>query len=341
MKSVSGLAEVLSNLDEMLESSVGERSLADYDLRTLLLFISEVIQIIEQAFQHVMGILVDVSLLQPEDLSDRERLTSLQRRVALLTARSYYRDAAEICSRLKHLGENFNNHIRPKVRHLPDFPGWGGVFGLIDDREGRIIQLVESTAVEIESALAQLDSATLPSTTAMAKQRKEELRAMLGELHKLNGRILGYSGNVGFLELTADRRTLQKRVRIMVDKSVTHGHRVEVGAGAKISGPFVVATTIQDAFKTIEGGVAAPDLKTELNKLCAQVQELLPSVPEQKRADVEQDLSALVSEVSKEKPRRKWYELSAEGLLEAAKACGDIAAPVIATVQKILTLLPV
>jgi hypothetical protein len=62
-------------------------------------------------------------------------------------------------------------------------------------------------------------------------------------------------------------------------------------------------------------------------------------LPEKKRADVAQDLSNLVTEVTKEAPRRKWYELSAEGLIEAAKACAGMASPVIQTVKTVLALL--
>jgi hypothetical protein len=340
MNDAEGLAQVVRNVDEMVEASVLRGGLPDRDLRALLVFVSQVIQVVGQSFDEVVGILVDVSLLDPEDLQNQEQMTDLRRRVGLLTARSHYRDAAEICSRLQHLKERFEQSVRPKVAHLPEFSGWAGVFGLIDEREGRIIQLVEQTARELESALARLDASNLVATRAVAQQRKNELQRLLSELHRLNGRILGYSGHVGFLELTTtNRKELERVVHIMVDKSVTHGHRVEVGAGANISGNFIVATTIQDAFKTIQGGAAAPNLKAELERLCKEVDVLMPHVPEPKRADVQQDLTALVQEASKEKPRQKWYELSADGLLEAAKACGDLAAPVIATVTKIVALL--
>ena len=65
----------------------------------------------------------------------------------------------------------------------------------------------------------------------------------------------------------------------------------------------------------------------------------MPNIPEEKRAEVQQDLSSLVTEASKEQPRKKWYKLSADGLCEAAKACGEIAAPAVATVARIVALL--
>ena len=175
MKSANDLSELVRQIDNVVETSVLGSPLPDHDLRSLLLFISQVIQVVEQAFQDVIGILVDVSLLRLEDLGDGGQLRDLQRRIGLLTARSYYRDAAEICSRLKYLGENFDQYIRPKVSHLPGYSGWGGVFGLIEHREGRIIRLVEDTARDLEDALSNLNDSTLAITKAMASDRKREL----------------------------------------------------------------------------------------------------------------------------------------------------------------------
>ena len=51
------------------------------------------------------------------------------------------------------------------------------------------------------------------------------------------------------------------------------------------------------------------------------------------------DLKTLSDEMVKAEPRRKWYELSLEGIKEAAKAIGEIGKPVIETVTKLIPLL--
>ena len=66
---------------------------------------------------------------------------------------------------------------------------------------------------------------------------------------------------------------------------------------------------------------------------------MVKELSNEKQKEVGQDLSSFVAEVTKESPRRKWYELSAEGLIEAAKACAGMASPIIATVQEVLKLL--
>ena len=334
------LNSLVREIDGVVETVVSAAGLPDEDVRRVLRFVGQVVQVVEQAFQDVLGVLVEMSYLQDADLARPERMAELQKSVVLLTARSYYREAAEICSRLKHLGENFNEFVRPSLQHLPAFGQWGDLFGLIEHREGRIIMLVEEAAREIGQMLAGARSGSVHQIREVASRRATELRSLVGELHNLNGQILGYSGRAGFLELTANRDELQREVRIMVDKrdqSITHGHRVSVDRST--TGNIVTATSIQDSFKTIQASQAEPAVKQELQRLCAAVEQLLPHMPESKRPEVTQDLTNLVAEATKEQPRLRWYELSAEGLIEAAKTCGAIATPVIDTVRKVLTLL--
>lgn len=236
-------------------------------------------------------------------------MRELRKQVDLLTARSFYRDAAEICSRLKHLRQQFDEYIRPSIRHLPDFSGWDGVLGLIEDREGRIIMLIDHTAREMSSILENVRESTLAEAIHSASQTGEQLRVLLSELHELNGKILGYSGATGFIELTRDRSELQKELKIMVDQrdlSITHGHRVQVGGRSAFYGDFVVGTTIQDSFNQITQSSARDDLKQKLELLCSQVQEMTRILSPHKQREVAQDLSSFIAEATKEAPRRKW-----------------------------------
>ena len=66
---------------------------------------------------------------------------------------------------------------------------------------------------------------------------------------------------------------------------------------------------------------------------------VFPHLSEAKRSEAQQDLSNVVAEATKDQPRRRWYELSAEGLIEAAKTCGEIATPVVKAVKTLSALL--
>lgn len=336
-----GLNELIEQVDHMVDTVVSDATLPDPTLRQVLRFLSQVIQVVEQSFHDALSLLIEIKLLDSADLHSA-KMRELQKQVELLTARSYYRDAAEVCSRLKHLRENFDEFVRPSVQHLPEFSDWSGVLGLIEHREGRIIFLIEATAREISDLLSQADENTLTKVRRTASQRVDQLRSLLGELRNLNGRILGFSGKAGFLELTRDRKELKREVKIMIDKrdqSVTQGHRISLGSGTTISGTFIVATEIHDSFNQVQQSAADQKIKEKLELLCRQIEEMAKPLPEDKQKEVSQDLSSFVAEATKEAPRRKWYELSAEGLIEAAKACAGIASPVIATVKDVLALL--
>lgn len=75
-------------------------------------------------------------------------------------------------SRLKHLRQQFDEYIRPSIRNLPDFSGWDGVLGLIEDREGRIIMLIDHTAREMSSILENVRESTLAEAIRKAGDQR-------------------------------------------------------------------------------------------------------------------------------------------------------------------------
>ncbi len=127
-------------------------------------------------------------------------------------------------------------------------------------------------------------------------------------------------------------------------------HSIHQGAGASIgdgfqahdnTSSFIKNSDIRNSFNTIEKSAAAPQLKDLLKQLHAQVEEVAksPALDDDARRDLTRDLTTLTSEATAAKPNRKWYELSADGLVEAAKKLGDVAAPVITTVKAVVALL--
>ena len=122
------------------------------------------------------------------------------------------------------------------------------------------------------------------------------------------------------------------------DTSITT-HIEDIHAGRDVT--VAVAKIIQDSFNLIEKSQAGPELKDSLQELNRQVAELITKLPEDKAKQVAQDLDMLTKEAVSPKPRRPFYSVTAEGLKEAAKAVGEVAEPVIATVTKILGLLAV
>ena len=82
-----------------------------------------------------------------------------------------------------------------------------------------------------------------------------------------------------------------------------------------------------------------PDLAPLLVQLTAAVEATLSHLDDEQAEEVKEDLTRLREELQKEKPRRKWYSVSIEGLKAAAQNVGEIGAPVLQLAGQILTLL--
>lgn len=101
----------------------------------------------------------------------------------------------------------------------------------------------------------------------------------------------------------------------------------------------VVAQSITESFNVACQSDASQTLKDKLEDLTRVVTEMCKELSEAKQREVAQDLKVLVDEATSKTPRKKWYELSAEGLIDAAKSLGEIAAPVTNAVKGVLALL--
>jgi hypothetical protein len=110
-----------------------------------------------------------------------------------------------------------------------------------------------------------------------------------------------------------------------------------------VSGDFnvVTATNIQNSFNKAANSGVPEELKTKLKELSVQVANLVKELPPDDAEKASKDLEALTSEAVSKKPRREWYELSAKGLVDAAKTVAKMAAPIATAVKAVLALIAV
>jgi len=192
--------ELAEQLHGMTESAVADTRIVDEDVVRILRFIGSVVAVVAQAFDEVLGTLIEVSYLRPEHLREPRRselLADLDR----VMQRSRYRDAEEICSRLHHLSEHYEAVIKPKLGGLADESSWGEVFWLLQEHEGRIISMVQSRIWELHRQLEAASAGDVPKIRDQATAARREIDGMLVQLWELRNRILGVSGDVGLLEL--------------------------------------------------------------------------------------------------------------------------------------------
>ena len=77
-------------------------------------------------------------------------------------------------------------------------------------------------------------------------------------------------------------------------------------------------------------------INSKLNKLRNSVDNVAKELPKETADELLEDLEIFVKEATSDKPRKKWYQISAEGLTETAKSLGNIGQPVIRQIENIL-----
>ncbi len=126
-------------------------------------------------------------------------------------------------------------------------------------------------------------------------------------------------------------------------KNMTKQEKViKIGKEAKISAPVVIADTIENSFNTLMDSKLDDNLEQLLDQLLKEINEVNKKVPQDKAEEAEamaRDAEALVKEATSSKPRKRWYEVSLDGLKQAAINIGEIADPIMAIVKKLTPLL--
>ena len=113
----------------------------------------------------------------------------------------------------------------------------------------------------------------------------------------------------------------------------------DIGGNVVVGDENEVANEIQNSFNKIESLSAPIELKETLRQLAEAVDAMNKALPKEQAAEVTEDLSKLVDEVTKPSPNKKWYSVSIEGLIEAAENVERVGEPVINLSRKVLSLL--
>jgi hypothetical protein len=117
---------------------------------------------------------------------------------------------------------------------------------------------------------------------------------------------------------------------------------IKIGANAQISAPIIIADSIQNSFNMLAKSNVNDEIKTLLEQLIKSVTEINKQVPLEHTETAQlmvRETEDLVREATNAKPRRKWYEVSIEGLKQAALNIGEVATPVLEIVGKLAPLL--
>ena len=96
-----------------------------------------------------------------------------------------------------------------------------------------------------------------------------------------------------------------------------------------------IGMVLKDCTNMIQNN--APDERKELlEELDKQVQEMIAKLPDgEQKEEAADNLQKLVSEATSEKPKPRWYDVSAEGLIDASKFAKDFTGNIMGTIGQL------
>lgn len=114
------------------------------------------------------------------------------------------------------------------------------------------------------------------------------------------------------------------------DRAVIDSHNIHISG----SNYGQIGQSLTNATNLIQQQIAS-ERRDLLEDLSRDVKSLLERLPEDMAPHVAEDLELLVKQATSEKPNRKWYEVSAEGLIEASKFIKDFSGNIAGTVKNL------
>ena len=210
---------LVAELQEVLDSA-RQNDIQKADLRRVLRFIDKVAQVVDQAFRDVILVLNQFQDLD-QILADPKQLQALRSDVRDLRARDRFAQAEQICIRLKALQTTYRDEIEPLIPNKIK-QKWSSLFSLLDEHEGKIIDVIHQLIWKIENDLD--DSGLTPGSpvaAALRRKAREEantIRTSLRQLDLLAAEIMALSGPDGVSVLT-DTRRYEEVAKTIVQRS--------------------------------------------------------------------------------------------------------------------------
>jgi hypothetical protein len=238
----------------------------------------------------------------------------IMKNIDLISSTSHYRDAEEICSRLKTLKSTYLNGLAQYISPGEQYQ-WSGLFGLIEEREGRIVQLISSQLREIKDGLARASAQNLPLLNLMASEQITDVQKSLRELNDFTSNILGLSGSAGLLEMLRDPQvapTATRELSLMIDRRQIMGDQHNystTGTQSPIYGAGMQARDISNMW-------SGPSI--DLHKLAWELAELRTAMKAEATGQTEQDVA--LGEIAKAEAAAKSGDQT--GTLHALKSAG-------------------
>ena len=205
---------ITDDVEGFKNAILSDKSLELLDIQRILRFVVKIVQILEQVFEDVAVVLIEVKHLSEEDIRP-ERIRDLLKQIDLLTSRGHFRNAEDVCGRLHFLSGQYKESIEPLLVMNTNVYKWRSVFNLIEEHEGLLIASIEGITWNLHERVENLSVNSLVLVKAYASDKHKEIQNSIDRLKIMLNEILGESGSIGLLELTAEGQINSPHFQLM------------------------------------------------------------------------------------------------------------------------------
>ncbi len=137
-----------------------------------------------------------------------------------------------------------------------------------------------------------------------------------------------------------ERNATKSVVTFNIQKGgITVIKKITSGAGSIIN----VAGRMSNVKNEITNNMSSSETNSEIESLIStlveELEKIAPQVTQEQMSIFSKNIDALQAEIARDKPDKRWYELSLDGIREAAQSIGEMATPIITVVGKLSALL--
>src|SRR4029453_9452917 len=107
------LQDLVDQAQNMVRAVTSDQNISSSNLRRVLRFIGEAVQVFEQVFQGFYTLLVELRYLTDDEIDNPQRLQGLKKEIALTLGSQYYTEAEGFYNRVRQLEKQYRDQIEP------------------------------------------------------------------------------------------------------------------------------------------------------------------------------------------------------------------------------------
>jgi hypothetical protein len=188
------VGKIVDNIEKAAGAIMNDKDRSRFDMAAELDVITKFLQILQQAYVAIYVVMLRLTLVTPEDIS-QGRLEQLEQRIDQVDATGVGFDIDVISSRLRSLRETRSTALRHIMDKQPGACDWHMLLSAMDERDTPLINDLYTATSNLRRSISQLkrDPGSLKNVHSAVVLQAVEVRNALEKAQWVSNRVLGLS----------------------------------------------------------------------------------------------------------------------------------------------------